>query len=387
MRRDGRIVATLPAGLDPKRTPHYGPGGHAPGFSSVEEAGAWLAAEIARRMTPRPPPSPRDERLGAYLARWFAANRDDWPDRTVIAYQQNLRRWEGIGDTRLGDLTRLVVQDAVSALRRATWVRRRKDGTPVSEPRPYARRTIQQALGTLHLALEDLVPDVLPSNPAVSRRRRSRRAPDPEQPVWSAEQAQAFLTLAERLEPRVALGFRLILRRALRIGEVAALRWDDLDERSGTLRVDQTAPLTRKGEDGPTKTRRTRDVPLSADLLARLKAHRRQYPATDPHVFTLQGEPISVHYLRELWHRVIATGRLPRINPKDGRASCATILLDEGWPLPRVAALLGHTSIATTSAFYARVLTRRQDQVAQLGEDMDRTFDRAGTPEDAAGGE
>ena len=375
MRSDGRIVVHVPKELDPQRRAIYGPGGHK-AWASVEQAAAWLEREIAERRSPTPTTARSAEPLGAYLARWFANRSVDWPERTVVAYRPHLRRWRGIADVPLGQLTRERVQGAVADLRRATWTRKRRDGTPTSEPRPYSRRTIDQARGVLHQALEDLIPDVLAYNPARAR-RRSRATAEPEQPVWSAEQAEAFLAVAERLDPRVALGFRLILRRALRIGECVALRWDDLDERGGVLRVDETAAARKSTEDGPTKTRRVRDVPLSADLVRRLREHRRAYPSTSPHVFTVQGERISVHYFRELWQRVVRAGRLPAINPKDGRATCATILLDEGWPLPRVAALLGHQNISTTSQFYARQIQRRMDQVAQLGEEIDARLDSA----------
>jgi integrase len=374
-RADGRVAVTLPPDLDPKRQPIYGPSrGRA--FPDAEAATAWLDAEVARRRAPATTGANASETLGAYLARWYRNHSADWPPRTALAYGVSIRRWERIRHTPLGALTREVVQGAVAELQRATWQRKRKDGTPTTPPRLYSRRTVQHARTLLYQALDDLIPDVLAYNPARSR-RRSRRDADPEQPVWSADQAERFMTTAEKIEPRMALAFRLILRRALRVGEVVALTWSDVDERARTLRIDQTAPLNRRSDDGPTKTRRVRDVPLSAALIARLREHRRSYPTTDPHVFTIQGERISLSYFRRLWHHVVRVAKVPPITPKDGRATCATLLLDEGWPLPVVSQLLGHTSIATTSQFYARVVTRRRDQIAQLGEDLDASLDRA----------
>lgn len=374
-RADGRITVTLPPDLDPKRRPLYRPP-RGLRFTSVEQAGTWLDAEVTRRRTPATLSATAAEPLGAYLARWYRNTSPEWPERTQKAYALSLRRWVGIGDVPLGSLTREVVQGALAELQQATWQRKRQDGTPTSESKPYSRRTIQHARTLLYQALDELIPDVLTYNPARVRRRRSRRAAEPEQPVWSADQAERMIVTAEKLEPRIALAFRLILRRALRTGEVVDLTWSDVDERAGTLRIDET-PGLKRGTSGPTKTRRVRDVPLSADLARRLREHRRDYPATDPHVFTIRGERISMPYFRRLWHHCVRVAQLPPIKPKDGRATCATILLDEGWPLPRVSQLLGHTSIATTSQFYARILQRRADQIAQLGEDMDATLERA----------
>jgi integrase len=66
---------------------------------------------------------------------------------------------------------------------------------------------------------------------------------------------------------------------------------------------------------------------------------------------------------------------VPPIQPKDMRATCATLLLNEGRPLPEVSRLLGHASIATTSAFYARIVRYREDQIAGLADGLDAALD------------
>lgn len=381
LRKDGRVYACLPSDLDPKRKPIYRvPGGAK--FASVEQARAWLDAEVARRRNPPAPVSAsKAEPLGAYLERWYHLHSPGWPERTRLAYGSAVRHWASIGDVPVGDLTREAVQSGIAAMQRATWQRFRKDGTPIGEPKPYSRRTIQLARSVLHQALDVLVPDVLAHNPT-ARARTGGRVADTEQPVWSSEQAARFLATAERVVPQFALAFRLILRRALRIGEAIALTWADVDEPASVLRVDETAGI-RRGLSGPTKTRKIRDVPLSTDLAARLRAHRRAYPATDPHVFTVDGERVSATWLRGRWHHVVRVASLPSITPKDGRATCATSLLDAGHPLPEVSRLLGHASVATTANFYARVVKRRAEQTARLGERLDTLLD--GAPEDAEG--
>lgn len=378
-RKDGRPFAILPSDLDPKRRPIYRPPDRRLRFVSEAEAGAWLDNEIARLRAPASSDyATPAEPLGRYLARWYDDREEGWPDRTRRAYSLSLTRWQAIQSVPLGRVTREVVQRGVAALQHATYQRTKKDGTPTGPPKPYSARTIQQARTLLHQALDQLVPDILPSNPARQPRGGSRTE-KPEQPVWSAEQARRFLEAAERHEPGYALAFRLILRRALRIGEASDLKHDDVDESARVLRIDETAGM-RLGLSGPTKTRRTRYVPLSTDLMTRLRAHRRRYPSTSPHVFTFDGHRVSTSTLRNAWHRVIRVARLPSITPKDGRATCATILLDEGWPLPEVARLLGHSSVATTASFYARSVRRTTEEIAELGERMDALLDGISGP-------
>jgi integrase len=68
---------------------------------------------------------------------------------------------------------------------------------------------------------------------------------------------------------------------------------------------------------------------------------------------------------------------IPPIQPKDMRATCATNLLEEGVPLPRISQLLGHSSVAVTSSFYSRVLTRRDARIAQDADALDDALDRS----------
>lgn len=371
VRADGRIAVRLPKDLDPAQRPIYGPGKRQR-FTSVDQATRWLDAEIARHRNPTSRSATLAEPLGAYLLRWYRNHEPGWPAKTASAYKLGLGRWVTLRHVPLGELTREVVQGGIADLQRMTWTYKDKDGHPTSEPRPYSRRTIAQAQAILHQALDDLIPDVLAHNPATSRRRSSATA-DAEQPVWTGEQVERFLIVATRMAPDLEPGYRLILRRALRIGELVALEWSDLDDHGRTLRIDESA-VPNSEESGPTKTRTTRDIPLSMDLVARLTAHRRAYPSTRPFMFVRDGRRISVDTLRNVWNRIALAARVPRIAPKDGRATCATLLLDAGQPLPRVSQLLGHSNVATTARFYARVLKRRAEQIAELGEEFDQAL-------------
>lgn len=51
--------------------------------------------------------------------------------------------------------------------------------------------------------------------------------------------------------------------------------------------------------------------------------------------------------------------------------------LDEGVPLVRVSRLLGHASIAVTSAFYERTIGNRAGRVERLADELDAAHERA----------
>jgi integrase len=74
----------------------------------------------------------------------------------------------------------------------------------------------------------------------------------------------------------------------MRIGELATLRWSDLDFRSRTIAIrDERASSRRKnmGTERRTKGRRDRTVPMHSELLALLEDLRRQKRHADGRVF------------------------------------------------------------------------------------------------------
>jgi integrase len=143
----------------------------------------------------------------------------------------------------------------------------------------------------------------------------------------------------------------------------------------------------RAGQTGDTKGRRRREIPLSADLLERLRERRGnagklggKSEEITPWVFLNPETGLPYHpRILSWWVPAIARAAdVPVIQPKDMRATCATVLLDQGWPLPRVAALLGHASIATTAAHYARAISRREDRLAQMADEIDSLLNAGG---------
>ncbi len=92
----------------------------------------------------------------------------------------------------------------------------------------------------------------------------------PEIVSWSFEEYARILDSALREGPEWYVAAALSGEAGLRIGEVKALRWrEDLDLVAGTLTVNQQ---TRNGVTGTPKGRTRRTVPMTATLLAAVKA-------------------------------------------------------------------------------------------------------------------
>jgi site-specific recombinase XerD len=142
--------------------------------------------------------------------------------------------------------------------------------------------------------------------------------------AWSAKYRAIFMT---------AYGA------GLRVGEVATLERADIDAARLMLRI-------RAGKNG-----HDRDVPLSARLLAVLRAywHEARPPGTYLFQGNRPGQPIS---RKAIWHMLRKVSRRAGITkpifPHTLRHCFATHLLEAGVDLRTIQHLLGHRSIRST---------------------------------------
>jgi integrase len=112
-----------------------------------------------------------------------------------------------------------------------------------------------------------------------------RYSPDPK--FFSADEVERLLAAARQHGPVSAAIVLLGVDAGLRCGEMTALRWGDLSD--GWITVARSR--SPYGEEGPTKSGRTRQVPLTARLVAALG----QLPRSDEddHVLLIDGGPAN----------------------------------------------------------------------------------------------
>lgn len=191
----------------------------------------------------------------------------------------------------------------------------------------------------------------------------------------------AFLDVAGTDRLRVA--WLLALLCGLRRGELAGLRWSDVDLERGVLRVasqrttDSEWRVVTKEPKGTSR----RSIDLGPVVLEALVAHRRQsvqeglqrYGASvEPEGLVLlqaDGEPYHPDRLRELFQALGRRAGVPVIRLHDARHSCATLALDAGLHPKVVQQLLGHSSWSVTMDLYSHRVDRLQrDASAKLEE-------------------
>ena len=157
------------------------------------------------------------------------------------------------------------------------------------------------------------------------------------------------------------LGVLICLHTGLRIGEICALRWEDIDSDNGMLQVQRTLERIYILSDGnkhtelqlsTPKTRNSqREIPLTKDLLRLLKPFRK---VVNPqfYVLTNSPKPTEPRTYRNYYRHLLNSLNIPFIKFHGLRHSFATRCIESGCDSKTVSILLGHANISTTLNLY-----------------------------------
>ncbi len=169
----------------------------------------------------------------------------------------------------------------------------------------------------------------------------------PPEPL-TRQEVEALLRQCSRRAPtglRNRALIAVLYRGGLRISEALALRLDDLDAETGSVRV-----LHGKGD-------RARTVGLDAGAFALVESwlecrRRVGLDRTAPLFCTLEGQPLWASYVRQLLPRLgRKAGIRKRVHPHGLRHTLATELAAENVGLVHIQTQLGHRHISTTARY------------------------------------
>jgi integrase len=153
----------------------------------------------------------------------------------------------------------------------------------------------------------------------------------------------------------------MALKTGLRVGELLALKWEDLDLVAGKLVVRRTL---WNGQEGMPKGGRQRVVPLSHETVDVLKAYRH---LRGPYVFCDEGGGRLTHsVVKDVVPSTCRRAGLgKRITTHGLRHTFASHLIMRGASLKAVQELLGHESIEMTLR-YAHLTPDVKREAVQL---------------------
>ncbi|WP_249021039.1 site-specific integrase [Conexibacter sp. S30A1] len=249
-------------------------------------------------------------------------------------------------------------------------------------PKPLSAASINKTLTRLGQILDQADEyGMIQRNPLrVNPRNRKLRAPKPPA-VWldRAEQIESLLDAAGELDLAARPDRRHVPRRAmlsvlvfggLRMGELLALRWRDIDLAAGRLYVGEA-----KTDAG---VRHVELLPALREALTTYKAGCMNtgpddlvFATTNRRKFSRDGfrQRVFARAVEVANERREAAGLPPLpegLSPHKLRHTCCSLLFVCGYELPRVMRTLGHADSAVTLRIYAHVMSADEGERERL---------------------
>lgn len=284
---------------------------------------AWVLGELAALRVPDL--HLVDERTSsptlADIAERWQASRVDVAAGTLQTYSVALGRIRPrLGDRPINDIDAQAVADLVAAL----------------HERGLKKQTIRKTVSVLAMVLDHarIQPNPARDRLTVKLPREERRHVQPP----TAEHVEAVVRLLPR---RYRLPTLLLDATGMRIGELEALTWGDVDEPRGRWRI------------ATSKTGRPRWVsppPLLLDAVLDL------CPRDDRHADRQVFDQVTSERLRTALTRACTAAGVPAFSPHDLRHRRVSLLHLGGMPWARIGELVGHDDLVTTARTYTHVV-------------------------------
>jgi integrase len=315
-----------------------------------------------------------EQTLHVFASRWVADREPELKARSIEAIRWALtcHLLGPLGSYRLDELTPQLVDRYRSAkVREREFQARLIEAWKLADPKARGRRPspgLSNRSVNATLAVLGQVWDaafeyglVTGQNPARGRRRRLKQDPprtrflEPDQVAVLFDHAGGHRTLLATL-----------YLAGLRVSELCALRWEQVDLGRGRLEV----------IDSKTSAGR-RIVPLTPVLREALTEHRA---GSSGEGFVFPSGAGTMRDRHNVRHRVVepsvrranealvAAGEapMPRVTPHDLRRTAISLWLASGVPVPDVMAWAGHARPDVTLTIYARILRHGVDRGSQI---------------------
>lgn len=227
----------------------------------------------------------------------------------------------------------------------------------------------------LNIALRDaLVGGYIKENPMPFTKPYKRKKP--KVLILKKEQLKIFLKAAS--ENNWYLEILLGLFLGLRKGELLGLKFKDIDMENRTLKVQRqvtAAPVVEKGgskiiaykvaekEPKTPNSYRVLRVPkrVMEEICKRKEKMGEAYSEDGYISCTENGLPHSPSSFNTAITKLCNRNALPHITPHGLRHMYATILMEQGVALPKISALLGHSSVHTTFEYYSDCMDEKEN--------------------------
>ena len=195
--------------------------------------------------------------------------------------------------------------------------------------------------------------------------------------IWTKDEYQAFSDCL--MDNRISwLAFQILFWTGIRIGELLALTFEDVDLEKNIISVSKSYQLLRGKEIiSPPKTPKSnRKVNIPVFLAQDIRDYKESFYDVQP---TDRVIPLSKSKLESEMRRGVQLSGVKKIRIHDLRHSHASLLIEMGFSPKEIAERLGHENIETTLNTYSHLYPDKQERLANR---LDEFYKNATLEED-----
>lgn len=309
-------------------------------------------------------------------------------DDSVISLLKNLKmshkaaaEYAGLSAATLDALCRgeNVSQESASKFCAAFGMELNKAFTVEQDTRPLSNKSLLEYHRAVHAILAQAEKEMLvPYNAA--DKATPPKANQKEADYFEPEELGMILDALESESLKWRTIVNLLIVTGCRRGEIAGLKWKNVDFKNGKVKIDSTLLYSpgRGTYENATKTGDVRFLKLPAETMALLKEYRKywmelrlmngdRWKGTD-YVFVRDDgqviHPDSITaYLRDFSAK---HPELPHIHPHAFRHTVASVLISSGQDIVTVSRRLGHSRVSTTTDVYAHLIAEADADASEV---------------------
>ncbi|MCI8404827.1 MAG: site-specific integrase [Clostridia bacterium] len=295
-----------------------------------------------------------DLSLGDWTEQWIKSLKHI-KESTKMIYHSQIKNHvaSGIGKIKLKKLNRSVLQEFVDKL---------------SEN--YSSKSVHVIYSTLKLALQaahknryiyDIYSEII--LPKLTQKSVH---------VLSRDEQKRLENAIFRDNNRYDIGILICLYTGIRIGELCALRWENINLKNGTIKIEQTAQRIDGGVGAKTKINfnspktpaSERVIPIPNFLIHELA----KYKKNAGYILRDNGEYTDTRNISRRFKKLLREADIEDMNFHATRHTFSTRALELGFDAKTLSEILGHASVTTTLRLYAHSLPEyKKNEMERLG--------------------
>lgn len=292
---------------------------------------------------------------------------------TIQSYKQSLKRPAAVfGEMKMENIDYLTVKKFITDLQATQRSKTNK--------KPLAHGTIVTYYTTLHTIFESAVENgVIERNPMQRMKKpKARKDEIQKEAIVYSENEIAYIMDCLNKEPLKWKALVLfMIDSGCRRGEVAGLKWEEIDFSTGKVTICRNAQYTKeKGVYISTpKSHKSRESIINKPILSVLKEWKRQQTllyfgrgkTANGYCFTQnEGELLNPNTITEYIRKFGKRYNLPGMHPHALRHTMATLSIANGADVVSVSKKLGHCNPSVTLNIYSHANEEAQRRATEI---------------------